>query len=169
MDRRMTRGDSDGPEPVPGTHEGRKLMPELAPVEYIVIDFPGSKFDGSIVPALVDLVDKRIVRILDLVFVKKDDNGDILVFEFDQLDEIGDFSSLEGEAGDFLSDDDVLGLAEDIPLGSSALFIVWEDLWAADLGRAIRDAGGEVLIGGRLPHGVVTDIISSIESQEVPS
>jgi uncharacterized membrane protein len=144
-------------------------MPDLAPVEYIVIDFPGNRFDGSIVPALVDLVDKRTVRILDLVFVKKDDDGTVDCFEFDQLDELGDFGALDGDAGDVLSDDDVLALADDIPPGSSALFIVWEDLWAADLGRAVRNAGGEVLIGGRLPHQVVTDIISNIETQEVPS
>jgi uncharacterized membrane protein len=144
-------------------------MPDLAPVEYIVIDFPGNRFDGSIVPALVDLVDKRTVRILDLVFVKKDDDGSVLSFEFDQLDELGDLAALDGDAGGVLSDDDVLDLAEDIPPGSSALFIVWEDLWAADLGRAVRNAGGEVLIGGRLPHQVVTDIISNIETQEVPS
>jgi uncharacterized membrane protein len=137
-------------------------MPDLAPVEYIVIDFPGNRFDGSIVPALVDLVDKRTVRILDLVFVKKDDDGTVDCFEFDQLDELGDL-------GDVLSDDDVLALADDIPPGSSALFIVWEDLWAADLGRAVRNAGGEVLIGGRVPHQVVTDIISNIETQEVSS
>jgi hypothetical protein len=164
-----TRGDIDAPPPVPGADEGDVLMAGLAPVEYIVIDFPGSRFDGSIVPALVDLVDKRTVRILDLVFVKKDDDGSVLSFEFDQLDELGDFASLDGDAGDFLSDDDVLDLAEDIPVGSAALFIVWEDLWAADLGRAIRDAGGEVLVGGRLPHDVVTDIISNIDTQEVPS
>lgn len=144
-------------------------MPDLAPVEYIVIDFPGNRFDGSIVPALVDLVDKRTVRILDLVFVKKDDDGSVVSFEFDQLGELGDFASLDGDAGDVLSDDDVLALADDIPPSSSALFIVWEDLWAADLGRAVRNAGGEVLIGGRVPHQVVTDIISNIESQEVPS
>jgi uncharacterized membrane protein len=144
-------------------------MSDLAPVEYIVIDFPGNRFDGSIVPALVDLIDKRTVRILDLVFVKKDDDGSVLSFEFDQLDELADFASLDGDAGDFLSDDDVLDLSADIPEGSSALFIVWEDLWAADLGRAIRDAGGEVLVGGRLPHDVVTEIITSIESQEVRS
>lgn len=144
-------------------------MPDLAPVEYIVIDFPGNRFDGSIVPALVDLVDKRTVRILDLVFVKKDDDGSVDCFEFDQLDELGDFGALDGDAGDVLSDDDVLALADDIPPGSSALFIVWEDLWAADLGRAVRNAGGEVLIGGRVPHQVVTDIISNIETQEVPS
>jgi uncharacterized membrane protein len=145
------------------------LTPQLAPVEYIVIDFPGNRFDGSIVPALVDLIDKRTVRILDLVFVRKDDEGGILSFEFDQLDELAVFASLEGDAGDFLSDDDVLDLADDIPAGSSALFIVWEDLWAADLGRAVRNAGGEVLIGGRLPHHVVTDIVTAIDSQEVPS
>lgn len=144
-------------------------MPDLAPVEYIVIDFPGNRFDGSIVPALVDLVDKRTVRILDLVFVKKDNDGSVDCFEFDQLDELGDFGALDGDAGDVLSDDDVLALADDIPPGSSALFIVWEDLWAADLGRAVRNAGGEVLIGGRVPHQVVTDIISNIETQEVPS
>ena len=144
-------------------------MPDLAPVEYIVIDFPGNRFDGSIVPALVDLVDKRTVRILDLVFVKKDDDGSVDCFEFDQLDELGDFGALDGDAGDVLSDDDVLALADDIPPGSSALFIVWEDLWAADLGRAVRNAGGEVLIGGRIPYQVVTDIISNIETQEVPS
>jgi uncharacterized membrane protein len=144
-------------------------MPELAPVEYIVIDFPGNRFDGSIVPALVDLVDKRTVRILDLVFVRKDDDGSVLSFEFDQLDELGDFASLDGDAGDLLSDDDILAIAADVPAGSSALFIVWEDLWAAELGRAVRAAGGEVLVGGRLPHHVVTDIISNIDTQEVPS
>jgi len=144
-------------------------MPDLAPVEYIIIDFPGNRFDGSIVPALVDLVDKRTVRVLDLVFVKKDDDGTVDCFEFDQLDELGDLAALDGDAGDVLSDDDVLALADDIPPGSSALFIVWEDLWAADLGRAVRNAGGEVLIGGRVPHQVVTDIISNKETQEVPS
>lgn len=145
------------------------MTSELAPVEYIVIDFPGNRFDGSIVPALVDLVERRVVRILDLVFVKKDDDGSITSFEFDQLDEVSDFAALDGDAGGVLSDDDVLDLADAIPEGSSALFVVWEDLWAADLGRAVRGAGGDVVIGGRLPHHVVTEIISAIESTEVAS
>lgn len=144
-------------------------MPEIAPVEYVVIDFPGNRFTGEIVPALVDLVDRRVVRILDLVFVKKDADGTITSFEFDQLDEIGDFADLDGDVGDVLSDDDVVELAAAIPEGSSALFIVWEDLWAAELGRAIRSAGGEVLDGGRIPHRVISDIFASHESQEVTS
>jgi hypothetical protein len=63
----------------------------------------------------------------------------------------------------------VLELAAEIPEGSSALFIVWEDLWAAELGRAIRSAGGEVMDGGRIPHRVISDILSTNESQEVAS
>ena len=144
-------------------------MTELAPVEYIVVDFPGNRFTGEIVPALADLVDRRIVRILDLVFVKKAGDGTITSFEFDQLDELGDFAGLDGDAGDVLSDDDVLELAASIPAGSSALFIVWEDLWAADLARAIRSAGGEVVDGGRIPYDVIRDVFSSDEAQEVRS
>jgi uncharacterized membrane protein len=144
-------------------------MSEPAPVEYIVIDFPGNRFDGSIVPALADLVERRVVRILDLVFVKKDDDGAITAFEFDQLDEVVDFASIEGDAGDFLGEDDLAELASSIPDGSSALFVVWEDLWAADLGRAIRGAGGEVAAGGRIPHDIVTEVFAAMESPEVLS
>lgn len=144
-------------------------MPELAPVEYIAIDFPGNRFDGSIVPALMDLVERRVVRILDLVFVMKDTDGVVLSFEFDQLDELADIARLDGDAGDVLSPDDIAELAASMSAGSSSLIIVWEDLWAADLGRAIRGAGGEVVVGGRLPHQVITDIFSALDSQEVTS
>lgn len=142
-------------------------MPELAPVEYVVIDFPGNRFTGDIVPALVELVESRTVRILDLVFVKKDEDGTVTSFEFDQLDELGDFASIDGDAGDVLSEDDVLELADSIPECSSALLIVWEDLWAAKLGRAVRDAGGELIDGGRIPRHVVADIFT--DPEEDPS
>jgi uncharacterized membrane protein len=142
-------------------------MRELAPVEYVVIDFPGNRFDGSIVPALIDLVERRVVRILDLVFVKKDLDGSVTSFEFDQRDEVADFAAIDGDAGDVLSEDDVAELATSIPDGSSALCILWEDLWAAGLGRAIRDAGGELRYGGRLPHRELIDILAPLESKEV--
>ena len=103
--------------------KGGTLMPDLAPVEYIVID---SRATGSTArssrPWSTSSSSAR-VRILDLVFVKKDDDGSVDCFEFfDQLDELGDFGALDGDAGDVLSDDDVLALADDIPPGSSALF-----------------------------------------------
>jgi uncharacterized membrane protein len=144
-------------------------MQDLAPVEHVVIGFPGNRFTGAIAPALADLVERRVVRILDLVFVKKDDDGTVTSFEFDQLDEVREFAAIEGDAGELLSDDDVLELAEPIPHGSSALFVVWEDLWAARLGRAVRDAGGELLAGGRLPHQLATELVASIEAKEALS
>jgi uncharacterized membrane protein len=144
-------------------------MSGLAPVEYIVIDFPGNRFDGSIAPALADLVERGVVRILDLVFVQKDADGNVLSFEFDQLDELADYADLDGEAGDVLGEEDILSIAESIPADSSALFIVWEDLWAGDLARAIRQAGGEVVAGSRLPHDVITDIISARDTEEASS
>ena len=140
-------------------------MPELAPVEYIVIDFPGNRFTGEIAPAIASLVDRGVVRILDLVFVKKNEDGTVTSFEFDQLDEVEAFAATDGDAEGVLSDSDVSELAATIPENSSALFVVWEDLWAADLGRAVRGAGGELLSGSRIPYQVVDAVLAGMSPE----
>lgn len=137
---------------------------DLGPVEYMVIDFPGNRFDGSIAPALADLVDRGVVRILDLVFVKKDPDGSVTSFEYDELEEGEPFAAIDGDADGMLSEQDVLELAETIPDNSSALFVVWEDLWAADLSRSIRSAGGELVGGGRIPHQLLTDAVEAADA-----
>jgi uncharacterized membrane protein len=134
-------------------------------VEYVVIEFPGNNFSGEIIPAIADLVERRLVRILDLVFVARDDDGAVVAFEFDQLEESALFEALEGEAGSVFSENDVLEIAESIEPGSSALFIVWEDLWAADFGAAVRHAGGEVRLGGRIPYQLIADVFSPTDTQ----
>lgn len=142
-----------------------------APVEYIVIEFPGNKFSGEIIPALADLVERRLVRILDLVFVARDEDGAVVAFEFDQLEESALFDALDGHAGDVFSENDVLEIAESIEPGSSALFIVWEDLWASELGLAVRNAGGEVRLGGRIPYQIIADVFAptDTDSEELSS
>ena len=144
-------------------------MPQLGPVEYLVVDFPGNRFTGHIAPAIADLVERGLVRILDLVFVKKDPDGAVTCFEFDQLDEVAAFTTIEGDADGLLSDDDVVELAATIPADSSALFVVWEDLWAARLGDAVRAAGGELVTGGRIPYQLVDAVMSEIATEEVGS
>lgn len=129
-----------------------------------MIQFPGDRFDGSIAPAIADLVDRGVVGILDLVFVKKGTDGSIVVFEYDELDEVVEFSVIDGEADGLLSSDDVVELAGDLPPGSAALFVLFEDLWAAELGRAVRAAGGELVAGGRIPHQIVTEAVAAIAS-----
>jgi hypothetical protein len=137
---------------------------DLGPVEYMVIDFPGNRFNGDIAPAIADLVDQGVVRILDLVLVKKGPDGSITSFEYDELEEGEAFAAIDGEADGMLSEEDVFELAETIPDSSSALFVVWEDLWAADLSRAIRSAGGELATGGRIPHQLVQQAVEAVDT-----
>jgi uncharacterized membrane protein len=124
----------------------------LAPVEYIVIAFPGNKFTGDVAPALAELVDRKLVRILDLLFITKDGDGNVLSFEIDQLDELGAFADVAGDSRGLMNDEDIEHAAEALEPNSSAALLIWEDLWAADFANALRAADGVVVEGGRIPH-----------------
>ena len=124
-------------------------------MEYVIIEFPGNRFNGDIAPAIADLVDRGLVRILDLIFVKKAADGTVVSFEYDELEETAAFAVIDGAADGLLADGDIAELAADLDPDSSALFILFEDLWAAELGRAVRDAGGLLVDGGRIPHDLV--------------
>jgi len=127
----------------------------VGPIEYIVVGFPGNKFNGEIAPELAKLIDSGIIRILDLVFIGKDDAGEVVAFEFDQLDELEAFAGLEGEIGGFLSDEDVAYAGAALEPGSSAALLVWEDLWAAPFATAVRESRGELLGGSRVPRELI--------------
>jgi Family of unknown function (DUF6325) len=127
----------------------------LGPVEYVLIGFPGNRFKGEIIPALAQLVEAGTIRIIDLVFVKKDTAGALEVFEYDALDEVADVAQIDGEAGGLLSDDDIALAAEVLEPDSSAALLVWEDTWAAPLADALRAAGGVLIDGERIPHDIV--------------
>jgi Family of unknown function (DUF6325) len=136
---------------------------EVGPIEYIVVGFPGNKFNGQIVPELAKLIESTTVRILDLIFVGKDDNGDVVAFEFDQLDELGAFASLEGEVGGVLTDEDVAYAAALLEPGNSAALLIWEDLWAAPFAAAVRDSGGILLESARVPHELAQAAFAAID------
>jgi hypothetical protein len=127
----------------------------LGPVEYIIIEFPGNDFRGDIVPAMARLIEKEIVRIIDLVFVMKDSDGNVTIYEYDQLDELAPFASLPGEVGDFVNQEDLDYAAVGLAPNSSAAVILWEDTWATELALAIRGAGGVVREGARIPPELV--------------
>jgi hypothetical protein len=135
-----------------------------APVEYLIIRFPGNRFSGEIAPALAELVESEVIRIIDLVFVKKDADGQISVFEIDALDEAGDLGidDLEGEAGGLLNDEDLELAAEALAPDSSAALIVWEQRWATRIAEAIRGAGGEIVAGERIPPEVVEPAMAGL-------
>lgn len=134
----------------------------IGPVEYILIGFPGNHFKGEIAPAIARLIENRTVRIIDLVFIGKDDNGNIAVFEFDQLDELAPFAALQGEAGGLVSDEDVAYAAAALEPDSSAALIVWEDTWATEFAEAVRKANGVVIEGARIPYELVDEALAAL-------
>jgi Family of unknown function (DUF6325) len=134
---------------------------ELGPVDWIVVEFPGSKFKGEIAPALQDLVERDIVRILDLLIMKKDDDGTLEAFELSDLDdtELGSLRSYETALAMLLSEDDVEAVAAAVEPGSTAAVLVWENTWAAPFGSAVRRAGGQLVASGRIPVQALLAVI----------
>lgn len=126
----------------------------IGPVEYMLIEFPGNNFRGEIAPAIADLVDRGLVRILDLVFVLKDSDGDVAIFEYDEREDLASLAVIEGAADGVLNDEDVRMTADTLAPNTSALLVVWEDRWATPLAEAIRAAGGVLRDGARIPHEI---------------
>jgi hypothetical protein len=127
----------------------------IGPVEYMMIGFPGNKFRGDILPELVALVQSGTVRILDLVFISKDDEGEFLVLEADEDEAFAVFGEVDGDIGGFIGDEDIAYAVESLEPNSSVLLLMWEDLWAGPLADAIRAADGIILEGARIPHDLV--------------
>ena len=132
-------------------------MTELAPVDYMIVAFPGNEFKGEIAPALADLVEKGTIRIIDLAFVAKDADGNIGAFELTDIDPDvrKGFENMGVEVNGLFNEEDLQAAGEELDPNSSAALLVWENLWAKDVAEAIRNAGGELLDFERLPHEVV--------------
>jgi uncharacterized membrane protein len=129
----------------------------IGPVEYMIVAFPGNQFKGEIVPALAELVDNGTIRIIDLAFVIKDADGNVAALEVGDLDSevYKAFDALTSESLGLLSDEDLQAAGEELEPNSSAALLVWEDLWAAKLAEAIRNADGMLLDLERVPYEVV--------------
>lgn len=136
------------------------------PVEWIVIEFPGSRFTGEIIPALAALVDSGTVRIIDLLVVHKDDAGVAHAAELDTLDPAESvlFEPLDGEVLGLLSDEDVAEAAADLAPGSTAAMLVWENVWATTFATAVREAGGRLVAAERVPYDVVEAAVAAAEA-----
>ena len=141
-----------------------EAIDELGPVDYIVVEFPGNKFNGDIAPALGDLVDRDLVKVLDLVCVTKAADGRIEGFELEDLDEgiAGEIEELEIDIAHVLSEDDVVSLAGAMEPDSSAALLVWENRWAAPFASAVRHSGGQLVASGRIP---VQALIGALEDE----
>lgn len=126
---------------------------ELGPIDYIVVEFPGNRMTGEGLPILVDLVDRGIIRLLDLVFFTKAEDGSVAVVEIADFDGDGslDLAIFEGASSGLLDEDDVTEAAAAVEGGSSAALLVYENRWAAPFAAAVRRGGGQLVAAGRIP------------------
>ena len=132
-------------------------MEEIGPVDYAIIAFPGNKFRGEIAPALDELVASNTIHLIDVAFVGKDADGEVIALELTELDpEVQDSLDRLGiEVQGLLNEDDLADAADALEPNSSAALLVWENVWARRVTKAMRDAGGELLAFERVPHDIV--------------
>jgi uncharacterized membrane protein len=135
---------------------------DLGPVEILVVSFPGSQFTGEIAPALGDLVASGLIRVIDLVFVTKDDAGDVVGIELSDLDEAtsGAFQPHVEEPNGLLADEDIEDLGADLEPGSSAAILMFEHVWATRFRDAVVDSGGELVAAIRVPKEVIDEVLA---------
>jgi Family of unknown function (DUF6325) len=139
----------------------------LGPVDYLVVEFPAEKanFSGEIAAELKDLVERGVVRVLDLLLLRKDADGSVEAFEMHEFDDsaLGELREFEGDVAMLLAEEDVEAIGLALEPGSTAGVLVWENSWAAPFGSAVRRAGGQLVANGRIPTQA---ILAAVEAEE---
>jgi hypothetical protein len=143
-------------------------LDEMGPIDYLVIEFPGGRLNGKGLPLLVDLADRGIIRILDLLFIRKLANGSVLRIDLTALsgDDVTEISVFDGASSGLFDQDDINATAAVIDPGSIAGMIIYENRWAAPLATALRHGGAQMVAGGRIP---VQALLASLDAAEAAS
>jgi uncharacterized membrane protein len=158
-------GLTSGRTPSSAKKEG-KQMPDLGPVELLFVEFPGNQFSGEVAPALQELVEAGTIRVIDLVFVAKDADGNIVGIELEDLQEDarGAFNPLVEELAGLISDEDVEDLGEALEPNSSAAILLFENVWATKFRDALVNSGGQLLARIPIPQYAIDEVSAAIDA-----
>jgi hypothetical protein len=137
----------------------------MGPIDYLVVEFPGSRLTGEAFPLLVDVVERGIIRIIDLIFVKKELDGSVVGLAIADLDHDGtlDLAIFEGASSGLLGPAEMDEAASTLEPGSSAAVLVYENTWAAPFASALRHSGAELVAAGRIP---ASDVMAALDATE---
>lgn len=146
---------------------GTEDLEEMGPIDYVLIEWPGKQPTGEAVPYLVDLVDKGIIRVLDLAFITKAEDGSVAGIDIADLgDQVEEMKVFAGASSGVLSDDDFAEAAEALEPGTSAALLVYENRWAGPFAAAVRRSGGQLVANGRIPVQAFLAALDAAEEAE---
>jgi uncharacterized membrane protein len=143
--------------------EAAERLYEMGPIDYIVIEWPREQPNGTVVPKIIDLVDRGIIRIIDIAFVGKDAGGAVYAMELSDFDGDGSFAAFEGASTGIIGDDELEEAGSALEPGTSAAVLIWENRWAAPVAVALRESGAQLVASGRIP---VQGIIAALDATE---
>jgi hypothetical protein len=144
----------------------------LGPVDYVVVEFPADKanFSGEMAAELTSLVDRELVRVLDLLLLRKDLDGSVTVDELHEVDwsDLGELRALEADLAMLLAAEDVEEMGKVLEPGNVAAVLVYENRWAAPFASAVRRSGGELVADGRIPtQALLAAIEAEVDTDKV--
>ncbi|WP_433829854.1 DUF6325 family protein [Actinoplanes sp. CA-015351] len=143
-------------------------LQEMGPIDYLCVEFPDGSLKGTAFPLLLDLVDRHIIRVLDIAFVRKNLDGTVTAVEGRDLD-FDELSAFHGAASGMLGGDDLREVGAVLTAGSAAVLLVYENTWAAPLAVTLRRNGAQLVAGGRIPVQALLAALDETESAFVPA
>jgi hypothetical protein len=140
---------------------------ELGPIDFIVVEWPADKQPtGEAFPYLVDLVDKGLIRVLDLAFIKKEEDGTVVGLDLSDLDGDPQLTVFEGASSGLLGEDDRAEAANALEAGCSAALLLYENTWAAPFATALRRTGAQLVASGRIPVNAIISALDELEAAD---
>jgi hypothetical protein len=140
-------------------------LDHMGPIDFLVVEFPGTQMSGEALPLLVDLAERRIIRILDFVFIRRDPDGTVVTLSAADLNRMRliEAALFDGASSGLLSPEDLAAAAMTIEPGTAAGVLIYENSWAAPFARALRRSGAQLVASGRIP---VQDLIDALDASD---
>lgn len=143
-----------------------EALDEMGPIDYIVVEWPDKQPTGEAAPYLVDLVDRGLIRIIDIAFIAKDDDGNVGGIELSQVaGQAAELEVFEGASTGLIGDDDIAEAGSALEPGTSAAVLIYENRWAAPFASAMRRSGAQLVANGRIPVQALVAALDAVEAE----
>jgi uncharacterized membrane protein len=139
-------------------------LDEMGPIDYVVVEWPGRQPNGEVAPHLIELVDRGLIRIIDLAFITKEEDGTVAGLEIADLGDVTELAVFEGASSGLIGEEDIAEAGNALEPGTSAALLIFENVWAAPFASAVRRSGGQLVASGRIPVQALLAALDAVEA-----